>query len=170
MSVSDIIALISLVIAIQIILMYFYQKGIDSILEKQNKDIDQILINKHLLKNNHEIFIGALSEFSSMQRLYGSLIVRLSEHTDLSNSEKISSEIGRYDYLLEKSIHEVNIFSAEEVRCQSASRALAEEYGDLYSLELMQKCNEEIYRNQNPDLQASIMSLKKRVSMKLAEK
>lgn len=170
MSVSEIISLISLVIAIQVILMYFYQKGIDKILDKQNKDIDQILINKHLLKNNHEIFIGALSELSSMQRLYGSLIVRISKHTNLPNSGKISSEIGDYDYLLEKSIHEVNIFSAEEVRLQSASRALAEEYGDLYSLELMQKCNEEIYSNKNPDLQASIILLKKRISIKLSEK
>ncbi len=169
MSKSDVISLIALMVGLQGLLMVFYLKAIEKVKERHKKGLSQILRNKHLLKNNHDIFINTLIELSSIQRLYGALLVRLAKHSKLSGLEEISSEIGRYDYLLEKSMHEVNIFSSEIIRRQSSSRALAEEYGDLYSLELLQKCSDKIYEGKDKDLLSSIALLKSKISAKLLE-
>jgi len=161
MKASEIIALIGLMVGLQALLMVFYLKAIEKVMAKQNSGIKQILQNKNKINNIHEILIGALSEQASLQRLYGAILIRISTHTNLPNIKTISSEIGEYDFLLEKSMHEVNLFSNDKTRNESAIRALSEEYGDLCSLELM---NKSVQHNQkNQDLKAGIRLLKKRI-------
>ncbi len=167
MNASDVIAFIALMVGLQALLMVFYLKAIEKVRERHKKGLTQILRNKNQLTNIHEVLIGALSELSAIQRLYAALIIRLTIHTKLDNSGKISSEIGRYDFLLEKGMHEVNIFSSESIRRQSAIRALAEEYGDIYSLEIMQKCNEQFYNKKDPDLKSGIQILKSRINKRI---
>lgn len=149
-------------VGLQALLMVFYLKAIDRVLKRQNKGIKQILRNKNRIDNIHEILIGALSEHAALQRLYGALIIRLATHIKLPNTKAISSEIGDYDFFLEKSLHEVNLFSTEKTRNQSAIRALSEEYGDIASLELMEKSL--MHSKSKKDLKTGIKQLKKRLA------
>jgi hypothetical protein len=168
MTISEILGLISTIVAIQALFAHNYNKRVDEVIEKQKTEMEQISKNRNLASLNHEVFIGALSELSSVQRLYGSLIVRITEHLSLPNKDSISIEIGKYDYFLEKSIHEVNIFSSDKMQKQSSSRALAEEYGNLESLKLLKKCNNEIYNGEDPDLSSSIKKLELKINDKLS--
>lgn len=167
MGASEIIALIGLMVGLQALLMIFYLKAIDKVMEKQNRGIKQILKNKDQINNIHEILIGALSEQSSLQRLYGALLIRISTHTKLPSVKAISTEIGEYDFLLEKSMHEVNLFSNNKTRNESAIRALSEEYGDLCSLELMKKSTR--HNNNGRDLESGIKQLTKRIEILIEE-
>jgi len=169
MSTGDIISLIALIVGMQALLLVFYLKAIDKVLDKRKKGIKQILRNRRHLENMHEVVLGSLSELASSLRLYGALIVRL---YDESNSEKttvISNEIGKYDFLLEKSMHEVNIFSFEKARRESSIKALSEEYGDLATLRLMENAYKAREKEGDMDLKIGIKVLRKRLQNRLSQ-
>lgn len=167
MSAGDIIALIALMVGMQALLLVFYLKAIDGVLEKRKKGIKQILKNRNQLENMHEVVLGSLSELASSLRLYGALITRLYSESKSEQAGAVSSEIGIYDFLLEKSMHEVNIFSFDHTRKESSIKALSEEYGDLTTLRLMENAYKALDKDKDKDLKIGIDALRKRLQNNL---
>ncbi len=167
MNTGDMIALIALIIGMQALLLVFYLKAIDGVLEKRKKGIKQILRNRNQLENMHEVVLGSLSELASSLRLYGSLVTRLYNESNSAQAEAVSNEIGRFDFLLEKSIHEVNIFSFDKTRKESSIKALSEEYGDLTTLRLMENAHRALDKAGDMDLKIGIKILRKRLQNSL---
>lgn len=167
MSISEFIGLITIVIGIQGLLMFFYTKGVDRIVSEQKLAFEKAVRNTNHIKNFHETLIVNLQESSATQRMFGSLIQRIANKIDLKIKEDISNEIGRYDFYVEKSLHELCLFSADKNRRNSSIRALAEDYGDLETLDVMRLCKKEFLEEDDLDISEGIKDLKSRISRTL---
>lgn len=167
MTIADVIALVALFIGLQAIYVWFYQRSIDSVVKTHTKEIEAMNRGRILLDKNHAAFTNCLAEHASMSRLYSALLVRAHSELSPSIAAKVSKEIARYDFDLQRSLHELDLFSPDSTRRESAMRKLAEEFGDLGSLDLLRQCASELYANESSWRQ-SIAQLERRISLKLA--
>jgi len=167
MSASEVIGLIGLLVAIQALLMVFYLKAIEKIQQRQRESVEQIIRNKSNIDNIHGAVIGALSELSAGQRIHSSLLVRMGYHCKLTSIEAISTELGDYDHSLEKNMQEVNLFSNDHAKQQAALQSLAQDYGDLKSLNLMESALKTAPEDVAADIAIDISDLRRRLETKL---
>ncbi len=167
MTVADTIALISLLLGFQAILMWFYQRSIESVVNSHDSEVKTIIRNRLLLQRTHSALIECLGEHASMSRLYATLLIRA--HSQLSPTilPTIATEIAKYDFDLQRSLHELDLFSADGPRRESAMRKLAEEYGDLGSLDLMRQVVMELFADEQGPWRHCISQLEARIVRKI---
>jgi hypothetical protein len=167
MGIADVIALVALFIALQGGFLWFYQRTIDSVVKTHTKEIETMIRGKILLEKNHAAFTNCLAEHASMSRLYSTLLVRAHSVLSPAIAPTVSKEIARYDFDLQRSLHELDLFSSDSTRRESAMRKLAEEFGDLGSLDLLRQCASELYMNESSSWKLSIAQLERRISSML---
>lgn len=170
MSGSEAISLISLVIAIQGAILFIYNKGIRKLIYDQRRAFDHASLNSKHIAFFHETLLVTLQEVTATNRLYGSLISRIATNIELEIASKIPKEIGHYDNSFQKSLHELCLFSSDASRRNSSIRALAEDYGDLDTLDLMNACRDEYLKSEDSSIQSGIDDLKIRLRESLVEK
>ncbi len=164
MNFSEILGTLSLVIGLQAIIMFFYTKGVDKVIADQRKAFNKANTNAKHIAFFHETLLVNLQEISATNRLYGSLLQRIANEISLNIADKIPEAIGNYDFNLEKSLHELCLFSADTTRRNSAVRALAEEYGNFDTYELMVACINDFTESPDEILKVGLKDLKMRIS------
>ena len=157
--------IVAFILSVLGVIVAFVPKYIDFYISRHD-GFGQIYANKNRLYSAHQVIGSSLLEISSLQKLYGGLFVRFGRRMNVENLKTISAEIGRYDYMLEKCIHEMNLFSEDVLVRHSAIRALSEDYGDLKTLGLMEKCYHDLYLG-DADLRAGIQVLSDRIQYHL---
>ena len=170
MTISDIVALIALFVGLQALFIWFYQRATDNLVRSHSAEITSIRRGKLLLDKNHAAISNCLAEQASLSRLYATLLMRAHSSLSPSIAPKISEQISKYDLDLQRSLHELDLFCPDSVRRESAMRKLAEEFGDLGSLDLLRQCASELYTEDPRELvpwKHCIAQLTRRIESKL---
>lgn len=173
MGVSDTIAFVAFVTAwvaiLQGVVVVYYKSELNKYRAERQDALKRSMQNETYLKIFHEVVLSTFSEITAVQRLYGALIYRIAEHGQLPIRDAVAKEIGEYDHSIEKSVYELNLFSADSIKRQSSIRSLSEEYGDIASLELLNLCNSRFYNDEDSDIKEGIKHLRRRLEKKLSQ-
>jgi hypothetical protein len=157
------VALISLIVGMQALVLYFFQKAVEKVVVEKNEALRNSEKTRKYLSSFHENLVSCLYEMSASHRITSTLLVRLSRVNDMRIVDAISKELGDYDFSLEKSIYEISLFSNNHHKRKVAITALTESYGSLSSLSLMKVCSEEFLDGEDQAIKHGIKGLEMRL-------
>lgn len=164
MSAGDIIGLVSLLVAVQGLILAVFLWVMDKKYSEHLEEVEMLRLNKFLVDKQRACLVAALSYVEAIESYQMGLLDRIAA-THLTEAQRIRfrTEADLCNRRVLKTIAEASIFEERKDLRESAIRDLAEEYGDLGSLRLMEDVRRETKQGGDSALADGIDRLHKRL-------